>query len=102
MTESDPAVGLREDIEKCIERLEPKDRELLRGMSEGELIRLHMGYGMWLRNQFRHNKLPHLSAFCYAKVPPESLSFDALSEVAIREIWLHVRSGVGLKLTHSR
>ena len=95
MTESDPAVGLRQDIEKCVERLEPKDRDLLRGMSESELIRLHMGYGMWLRNQFRQNELPHLSAFCFAKVPSESRSWDATSAVAIREIWLHVRSGAG-------
>jgi hypothetical protein len=95
MTESDPAVGLRQDIEKCVERLEPTDRELLRGMPEDELIRLHMGYGMWLRNQFRQNELPHLATFCFAKVPSESRNFDAMSAEAIREIWLHIRSGAG-------
>jgi len=78
--------------------LEPKDRELLREMLESELIRLHMGYGMWLRNQFRHDELPHLFAFCRARVPSESLSFDAMSTVAIREIWLHVRAEQGFKL----
>jgi hypothetical protein len=95
MTESDPAVGLRQDIERCVERLEPKDREALRGMSECDLILLSLGYGMWLRNQFRQNELPHLSAFCFARVPSESRSFDEMSAVAIREIWLHVRSSAG-------
>jgi hypothetical protein len=95
MNGSDPAVGLRQEIEKCIERLEPKDRELLREMSEDELIRLHMGYGKWLRNQFCNNELPHLFAFCRARVPSESRSFDAVSAVAIREIWLHIRTGDG-------
>lgn len=91
--ESDAAIRARQDIEKLVERMKPEDRDLLRDTSESELILLHHGYGRWLRNQFRHNEFPHLFKFCHAKVPSENLSFDAISAVAIREIWLHVRAG---------
>jgi hypothetical protein len=90
--ESDATIRVRQDIEKLVERLKPEDRKFLREASEGELMRLHFRLGMWLRNRFRHNEFPHLFRFCHAKVPTEVLSFDEISAVAIREIWLHVRS----------
>jgi hypothetical protein len=93
MMESDPDIHVRQDIEKLAEQLEPEQCRLLRDMSESELIRLHWGYGMGLRNQFRQGKFPYLFKFCSAEIPFENLSFDAISAVAIREIWLHVRSG---------
>ena len=80
------------EIQRLVENLKPEDRELLRAMSESELIRLHRSYGMWLRNQFRRNNLPHLFKFCSTNTLPGARSFDAFSEVAIREIWLHIRS----------
>ena len=92
MMESDPDIRVRQDIEKLVEQLEPELCKSLRDTSEGELIRLHRGYGMGLRNQFRQGKFPHLLKFCSAEIPSEDLSFDAISAVAIREIWLHVRS----------
>jgi hypothetical protein len=88
----------RHEIEKLVENLQPEDRELLSAMPESDLIRLHHGYGTWLRNQFRQNKLPHLFKFCSATVPSENRSFDAISAVAIRQIWLHIRpnpEGIG-------
>jgi hypothetical protein len=99
MMESDPAVRVRQDIDKLIEQLKPEHRRLLRDMSESELIRLHMGYGTRLRNQFRQNEFPHFFKFCSAKIASENLSFDAISAVAIREIWLHVRSSRPLQPT---
>jgi hypothetical protein len=62
-------------------------------MSDSDLIKRHHGYGTSLRNQFRRNEYPHLFRFCSAKVPSEILSFDAISEGAIRLIWLNLRSG---------
>ena len=52
--------GARRDIEALIELLKAEDRRSLRGMTETELIRLHHGYGTWLRNQFRRNKFSDL------------------------------------------
>jgi hypothetical protein len=60
-------------------------------MTEAELIRLEFGYGRWLRNQCRQNKFPDLFRFCSAKTPPDTRSFDEISALAIREIWLHLR-----------
>ena len=82
----------RLEIEELVEKLTPEDRKLLRDMSESELIQLHIGYGMWLRNQFRRGELPRLFKFCLARVRSEDRSFDAISTVAIREIWLHIRA----------
>ncbi|MBV9221966.1 MAG: hypothetical protein JO366_00535 [Methylobacteriaceae bacterium] len=82
----------RFEIEELVEKLTPEDRKLLRDMSESELIQLHMGYGMWLRNQFRRGELPHLFKSCSARIRSEDRGFDAISTVAIREIWLHVRA----------
>ena len=80
------------EIEKLVESLKAEDRELFRAMPESELIRLHRTFGMWLRNQFRQNNLPHLFKFCSTTAPPEARSVDAISAVAIRAIWLHIRS----------
>ena len=60
MAEDDLDTRARRDIEALIELLKPEDRQSLRDMTEADLIRLHFGYGMWLRNQFRQNKFPDL------------------------------------------
>jgi hypothetical protein len=93
MVESDPDISVRQEIDKLVEMLKPQDRRFISNLSEAGLGRLHHGYGMWLRNQFRQNQYPHLFRFCSAKVPPESLSFDAISAVAIRLIWRRLLSG---------
>jgi uncharacterized protein DUF6794 len=90
--ESDPDIPVRQEIEKLVERLSPEDRKLIATMSASDLIKLHHGYGTWLRNQFRRNEYPHLFRFCSAKVPSEQLSFDAISAEAIHRIRLHLRS----------
>lgn len=68
MESDDRAKRAQQDIEKLVERLKPEDRKFLREASESELARLHFGFGMWLRNQFRQNEFPNLFAICYAKV----------------------------------
>jgi hypothetical protein len=91
--ESDPEILVRQEIEQLVERLKLDDHKFISDLSEGELIKLHRSYGMWLRNQLRENQYPHLFRFCSAKVPPENLSFDAISAIAIRLIWRRLRSG---------
>jgi len=90
--ETDPDILVRQEIEKLVEMLKPENRKFISDLSEGELGRLHRGYGMWLRNQFRQNQYPNLFRFCSAQVPAGSRSFDAISAIAIRLIWLHLRS----------
>jgi hypothetical protein len=92
--DDDLVVGMRQDIERLVERLGPEDREFLCEASESELSRLHFRWGSWLRNEFRQNEFPFLFKFSSAKVPSEVLSFDEISTVAIREIWLHVRTSI--------
>jgi hypothetical protein len=42
--------------------------------------------------QFRQSKFPDLFRFCSAKTTPDTRSFDEISALAIREIWLRLRS----------
>jgi hypothetical protein len=80
---------IRTDVEQILGGMPAEDRERLRAMSQVDLIMLHHGLGMELRNAFRANRFPALSAYCHAAIKEggEPLSFDALSSVAIREIW---------------
>jgi hypothetical protein len=83
------SLWMRRDVRRIIQNLPPDEHERLRTMPESELILLHDGFGRGLRNAFRSNRFRGLSAYCHAQVERsgEPLSFDALSSVAIREIW---------------
>jgi hypothetical protein len=102
MVDDDAALGMRQEIETLVERLGPKDCTFLCDLPEPELRRLHMTYGMWLRNQFRRNEFPNLLALCSAGIPSENRSFDEISAVAMREIWLHLRSLPAVRLDPGR
>jgi hypothetical protein len=78
----------RQDVEALIELLNATVRQSIRDMEEDELLQLHHGLGMWLRNQFRAGGYPNLIRFCDASMrPDEARSLDAFSGIAIREIW---------------
>jgi hypothetical protein len=80
---------MRRDVRRIIRGLPADERERLRTMPESELVLLHHGFGRGVRNAFRSNRFRGLSAYCHAEVQRsgEPLSFDALSSVAIREVW---------------
>jgi hypothetical protein len=52
---------------------------------------LHRNLGMWIRNEFRANRLPALSRWARTQIGAEPLSFDALSYPVLIEIWRAVR-----------
>jgi hypothetical protein len=80
---------VRFDIWRILRTMPAEDRETLRAMTETELIRCHHTFGRYLRNGFRGGKLPWLCLRCRKLVDSsdEPMSHDALSSVAIREIW---------------
>jgi Domain of unknown function (DUF6794) len=92
MGDGDLASRAQQDIAAILEEMGPEARQSMRAMTESDLSRLHHGYGTWLRNQFRQGKFPHLFRFCDLRMTPETRSFDAISGVAIPEIWRHLRS----------
>jgi hypothetical protein len=91
MNRNDLDDDARKDIEALIARMNPEFRQSLQSMAEGELIRLHRNYGMALRNEFRHQGFPGLLRYC-SRAAPEERSLDAISAIAIREIWRHLRA----------
>jgi hypothetical protein len=80
---------MRQEVDEIIASCSAEDRERFRSTPEKDLILLHHGFGTGLRNGFRQNRFPGLFTFCHEtlKQSGEPMSFDALSEIAIREIW---------------
>ena len=85
---------MEHDIRQIIDSLTPEQRESLRTTPETELIRFHRNLDRGLRNCLRSGRFPTLSAHCHAAVRESGtpLSFDALSSVAVREVWRSLQS----------
>jgi len=79
------------EIQSIIDSMTPETRDYIRNLPEDNLSVLHRSFGMGLRNGFRHNKYPWLFTHCHDLVDPRRMSFDALSTVAIKLIWEHLR-----------
>ena len=86
---------MENDIRQIIDSLTPEQRESLRTTPEADLIRFHRTLGRGLRNGFRSGRFPALSAHCHAavRVSGTPMSFDAISSVAVREVWRSLQSG---------
>ncbi|QIF05477.1 hypothetical protein G5S37_29590 [Roseimicrobium sp. ORNL1] len=84
---------VRYDIWRILRMMTPEDRETLRAIPETELIFCHHSFGMFLRNAFRGGQFPGLCLRCrkLVEASDEPMSHDALSSVAIREIWKTLR-----------
>ena len=85
---------MEHDVRQIIDSLTPEQRESLRATPEADLVRFHHTLGCGLRNGFRSGRFPALSAHCHAAVRESGtpLSFDALSSVAVREVWRSLQS----------
>lgn len=86
---------VRQEIRGILQMMTPEDRAALRAVPESEIISFHHGLGRFLRNGFRGNQFPWLGALCHNAVKESGgpMSFDALSSVAIREIWRELQEG---------
>ena len=72
-----------------------EDRVVIRVTPEANLLLFHDTLGRFLRNSFRQGRFRGLSLYCRSMVEQSGqllLSFDALSSVALREIWLALQS----------
>ena len=85
---------MRRDLRRIVSNFTPAQCEALRTTPESDLIRFHRTLGMGFRNGFRHRRYLGLSAYCHAAVGRSGtpLSFDALSSVAVREVWRFLQS----------
>jgi hypothetical protein len=88
---SDPLV--QQEIQGILQVMSPEDRAALLALPETDLIYLHHTLGRFLRNGLRGNQFPQLLGHSHALVKANGtpMSFDALSTVAIREIWRTLR-----------
>jgi hypothetical protein len=82
---------LEDDILTIVGSLQPEDREYICRLPEEDLIRLHRTFGRTLRNELRSGLHRDLFRYCYQKEPPQTRSFDSISQTAIRLVWEHLR-----------
>jgi hypothetical protein len=82
---------VEDDILAIVGPLRPEDREHIRRLPEEDLIRLHRTFGLTLRNAFRSGLHRDLFRYCYQKEPPQTRSFDSISQTAIRLVWEYLR-----------
>lgn len=80
-----------DEIQTIVSALRPEDRDYIRELPEEHLIRLHHTIGRTLRNAFRSNTYPFLLTYCVRSGDSETLSFDSVSEKALKLIWEHIR-----------
>jgi hypothetical protein len=89
----------RREVRRIVRALTEEDRAFIRSRTASDLISLHFTLGGYIRNGFRSGKFPGLFSYCDASVRQsgEPMSFDALSNVALHEIWKHVKAIAGEK-----
>lgn len=81
-----------EAADQVISRLDEESLSRLRGMDEAELVALHFGLGMWIRNTFglwSGNKA--LLEDCASDGEPGCFDPDEASMVILREVWIRAR-----------
>jgi len=73
-----------EAVDRLADMLAPDDREYLAAMDQGDLVKLHFTYGMWIRNAWLWGN-PALVEACGADHP------DHASGALISALWRKVR-----------
>ncbi len=91
------SLQMRRDIRRIARDMNDEDRAYIRSRTDRDLVTLHRTLGGYIRNGFRHGKFPWLFSYCDASVREsgEPMSFDALSSVAILEIWKYLKAAAG-------
>ena len=82
-----------EAVDQVIRMMDAESLKRLRGMAEADIVELHFGLGMWIRNTFglwSGNRV--LLEDCAAFGEHSFCDPDEASTVIIREVWIRLRS----------
>ena len=85
----------RQDLMSIVDRLTADDRAYIAGLEESQVIRLHMGLGMAIRNRIRAGALQALFRWSHSQVPDDVRHFDDVTWPIVLEVWRTVRIPAG-------
>lgn len=87
-----------EAVDKLLSELSFKDKTKIANMSEVDLIKLNISYGIYIRNEFRLWGNTSLLASCGAYAGVHKISPEQASYIIIKELWEKLQNSNVLKV----
>jgi hypothetical protein len=75
------------ELMSIVDGLSPEGRASIASLREDQVIRLHFGLGMYIRNQIRQGRLQALFRWSRTQVPEHVKSLDDVTFPIIVEVW---------------
>jgi hypothetical protein len=91
---SEPPKTVQEVVDRLVAEMPLKDKTTLANMDEGDLIKLHFSFGIYIRNKFLYPRNEKLLESCRNEAIDKYMHWDQASKVIIRKLWKE------LKMTH--
>jgi len=85
-------------VDKLFSELSFKDKTKIANMSEVDLIKLNISYGIYIRNEFRLWANDSLLASCAAYAGVNKISPEQASYIIIKELWEKLQNSNVLKI----
>jgi len=90
--------NIDEAVDILLSELSFKNKTKIANMSEVDLIKLNMSYGMYVRNEFRLLGNDSLLASCGAYAGVNTISPEQASYIIIKELWEKLQNSNVLKV----
>jgi hypothetical protein len=87
-----------EAVDKLLSELSFKDKTKIANMSESDLIKFHLSYGVYIRNEFRLWGNDSLMEFCKSYAGVATINPEQASYVIIKELWERLQNANVLKV----
>jgi hypothetical protein len=75
------------ELMSIVDGLSPEGRASIANLREDQVMRLHFGLGMYIRNQIRQGRLPALFRWSQTQVPGHMRHFDDVTFPILVEVW---------------
>lgn len=87
-----------EAVDRLMSELSFKDKTKIANMSESDLIKFHMSYGGYIRNEFRLWGNDSLLTFCKAYAGVNDINPEQASYIIVKELWERLQNANVLKV----
>jgi Domain of unknown function (DUF6794) len=85
-------------VDRLISELSFKDRTKIANMSETDLVKLNMSWGIYIRNEFRLEGNDPLLESLKSYVGVTTITSDQASYIIIKELWEKLQNSRVLKI----
>lgn len=90
--------NLDDAVDTLLGELSFKDKTKIANMSEADLIKLNISYGIYIRNEFRVWGNDALLASCGAYAGVKTITPEQASYIIIKELWEKLQNSNVLKV----